>query len=190
MQTELRTNPKTAPDNETRMLRVEAALARAPSCTDAPGFRTAAPRGSVLRWFPSSRSSLTLKAGCALVRICSQRPGNCRPHLGVCLCLSALAFPVPGFCSVLSDPSWGPLRTQAIGSPSHARQNTGSGQMPLVTGVLGAPEALWARNAMHPELSRNAGPLLGGPGCEDSMRKPVCTRTHTLEYCSAETKGE
>ena len=162
MQTELKINPKTAPDNETWVLHVEAAWARVPSCTDAPGFHTTAPRGSVLHRFPSSRSSLTLKAGCALVRICSQRPGNGRPHLGVCLCLSALAFPVPGICSVLSDPSWGPLRTRAIRSPSHAQQNTGSGQMPLITGVLGSPEALWARNAMHPELSRSVGPSWEG----------------------------
>lgn len=41
------------------------------------------------------------------------------------------ASPVPGVCSVLGARSCGPLRTRAIGSHGHPRQNTG--QMPWIT---------------------------------------------------------
>ena len=51
------------------------------------------------------------------------------------------ASPMPGVCSVLSARSGGPLRTRAIGSHGHPRQNTG--QMPRITwgpGLAGGSE--------------------------------------------------
>ena len=120
VKTKLRINPKTAPDNETWMLRMEVALARVPSCTDAPGFHTATPRGSVLCRFPYSRSSLTLKAGRALVRICSRRPRKRPPPSAGFVCTHQLRVSISDNVQLLREVTscddenrWGPSAAAA-----------------------------------------------------------------------------
>ena len=93
VKTKLRINPKTAPDNETWMLRMEVALARVPSCTDAPGFHTATPRGvralpvSLLEEQPDAESRLC--PGEALQPAAQE---TAAPTCRVSLCPSATLF--------------------------------------------------------------------------------------------------
>ncbi|MXQ84115.1 hypothetical protein E5288_WYG012100 [Bos mutus] len=76
--------------------------------------------GSVLCRFPYSRSSLTLKAGCALVRLCSRRPRKRPPPPAGFLCAHQLRFSISDNVQLLREVTscddenrWGPSAAAA-----------------------------------------------------------------------------
>ena len=93
VKTKLRINPKTVPDNETWMLSMEVALARVPSCMDAPGFHTATSRGvrappvPLLEEQPDAEGRL-----CTGEDLQPAAQETAAPICRVCLCPSATFF--------------------------------------------------------------------------------------------------